>query len=149
MESVYFLMIKKMLKKNSLSKEQVDYILFMLDEDIQEHFKLKELKLESKIKELEFEKTEMEKEKNSLEIENESLRKRMEVLTDTNKLLLHQLEQRDATTNKTLESIKDNLLMGQEVINSIQNKTSQFIEYNQKQQNLLEHKKENDKGGLN
>lgn len=147
MENVYFIILKKMLKKKNLSKEQIDYILYMLDEDIQEHFKLESLKLENKIKELESEKIHLEKEKNSLEIENDSVRKKMDVLVDTNKLLLHQLEQRDATTNKTLESIKDNLLMGQEVIDTIQNKTNQFIEYNQKQQQLLGYETDKSKGG--
>lgn len=147
MENIYFIVLKKMLQKKKLSKEQVDYILYMLDEDIQEHFKIERLKLKNTIRELESEKISLEKEKNSLDIDNEALRKKMDVLVDTNKLLLHQLEQRDATTNKTLESIKENLLMGQEVITTIQDKTNQFIEYNQKQQHLLEHKKEDDKGG--
>ena len=120
MKELYFIMLKKMLESKSLKKEQIDYILFMLDENIQEHYKEKMLVLENQLKEKDVNIVELTKRNNELEIENDGLRKKMDVVVETNQVLLRQLEQRDETTLKTLDAIKTNIQAGNHIIKGIQ-----------------------------
>lgn len=116
---LYLKSFKKALTKKKFSQEEIKAIITLVDDEIETYYIDKKNVLEKEIENLKDQIKHMKIEYNSMEIENESIKKRLETLVETNKMLLHQLEQRDNTTHKTLAAIKENLIMGQEVIETI------------------------------
>lgn len=129
-QDISYLLLKHMIEKDNFTQKQMHDLLTLLDSDIQHYYvkkieeqtqqytktihALEQALHEQKTLNHQLEVTLQEKELRTLEAQ-----KKAEMVENENKMLKHQLDEMDYVTRKTLEHIKTNIYVGQDVVNTL------------------------------